>query len=149
MLFMLVDFLHSTQKYQKAILGLIVISMILVMSQISQHGFMLQQKATPTQQQLSISTNVPNTEHCVQSSQDTSLAEKINVQCQTYLSVSDSSSENTTLSIVFPDFNSGLFVLSNVEVTISSFSRFQLNTYNYIIHSLFPSIAIKLHSFLI
>jgi len=146
---MLVDFLHSTQKYQKAILGLIVVSMILVMSQISQHGFMIQLKETPTQQQLSISSNDSNTEHCLQSSQNIDITENISTQCQTYLSVSDSSSANTTLSIVLPDLNSALSILSHVETTISSFSRFQLNIYNYIIHTFLPSITIKLHSFLI
>ncbi len=137
---MLIYFSQTTHRYQKAILGLIIISMVLVMSQISLHALMLQeltlQKQSTQTQQLSA-----NTTHCEQLSQAT--------PCQSIISISDSLSVNSILAATTTDFISFPFLLSFGEPKLNQLGSYQLSTFNFIIKIFSPSINIKLHSFLI
>ena len=142
---MLINFLHSTKKYHKGILGLIIVSTILIMSQISLHAFMYQQNTTASQQQLSISIDMPVEQHCASAS----LQENQTVQCQSILSIADNFSINTTISVDLPQFSSLLFIVSFIETALNKQSFRQINIFNFIIKTLFPPISIQLHSYLI
>jgi hypothetical protein len=151
---MLVQFSHKTQKYQTAILGMIIISMVLIMSQISLHALMLQEKKLATYPPLSIATDISMEKHCAQPSQTpasqiSALQKNQPIQCQSFLSITDSLSVNTVLSIDLAQLSSVLFYISFTEPALNKLSFHQLNIFNSIIKTFFPSISIKLHSFLI
>ena len=146
---MLMNFLYATKKYQKAVLGLVIVSMVLVMSQISLHALMLQQKTSANYQPLTISADVSIEQHCAQTAQNIKHQENQTIQCQSFLSILDSLSSNTSLSIDLPQLGAILFFIPLIESTINTQSFHQLNILNSVIKTLFPSITIKLHSFLI
>jgi hypothetical protein len=137
---MLINFLHFTKKYHKGILGMIIVSTILIMSQISLHAFMYQQNTTASQQQLSISVDISEDQHC---------ATTQSVQCQSFLSLADNFSINAALSVDLPQFSSLLFIVSFIETALNKQSFRQINIFNFIIKTLFPPISIQLHSYLI
>ncbi len=135
---MLINFSHSTQQYHKGILALIMVSMILIMFQVSQHGLMLQEK-------LSIQN------HCPQQTQNLQqLSEQLpEQQCQTFLSTSDTLNTHSNLSANLADASLSLFSTAFPETLLKQSSNQKLAVYMLAIKTYPPSIIIKFHSLLI
>ena len=156
---MLITFSHCTKKYHTSILGLIVVSMILIMSQINIHSLMLQQKmqhqstSTLELKQTDLQQAKAVGQHCAQSTSDITSQSigslSTGPQCQSFISIADSLGTSSNLSITFPDFSAITFFIPLSESISSQNNDYQRSVYHLLIKTLFPTILIKLHSFLI